>query len=167
MARTSIARGPEALELEAHLGELGGARLEPVAGGLVELDHLGEQQRLAGDAAVRHRPAHPLEHQPLVGGVLVDEDQPVLGLGDDIGGGDLAAGDAERVAGLRAADRRGGFGAGGGGEVAGARQPRRPSLPRRLGSRCRCGSRRVARRWIPAFAGMTARLGLPIGRRAA
>jgi hypothetical protein len=32
-----------------------------------------------------------------VGGVLVDEDEAVLGLGDDIGGGDLAAGDAEGV----------------------------------------------------------------------
>ena len=30
--------------------------------------------------------------------MLVDEDQPVLGLGDDIGGGDLAARDAEREA---------------------------------------------------------------------
>ena len=97
----------EALELEAHFVELGDARLDPVAGGLVELDHFGQQQRLAGDAAIGHRPAHPLEHQPLVGGVLVDEDEAVLGLGDDIGGGDLAAGDAERE-GLRPRHRRDG-----------------------------------------------------------
>ena len=32
-----------------------------------------------------------------MGGMLVDEDEAVLGLGDDIGGGDLAAGDAEGV----------------------------------------------------------------------
>ena len=60
-------------------------------------------------------PAHPLEHQPLVGGMLVDEDEAVLRLGDDIGGGDLAAGDSEREAlGFRRR-REGGFAAGLGG----------------------------------------------------
>ena len=43
-----------------------------------------------------HRRAHPLEHQPLVRGMLVDEHQAVLGLGDDIGARDLPARDAER-----------------------------------------------------------------------
>ena len=51
------------------------------------------------------RRAHPLEHQPLVRGMLVDDHQPVLGLGDDISRGDLAARDAERVVGDRR-DRR-------------------------------------------------------------
>ena len=69
---------------------------EPVAIGLVELDHFGDQQRLAGDRSALPRRAHPFEHQPLVRGMLVDDDQPVLGLGDDVGRGDLAAGDAER-----------------------------------------------------------------------
>jgi hypothetical protein len=55
-----------------------------------------------GSAAPGARPpaaarrAHPLEHQPLVRGMLVDDHQPVLGLGDDIGRRDLAARDAER-----------------------------------------------------------------------
>ena len=56
--------------------------------------------------------AHPLEHQPLVGGVLVDDHQPVLGFGDDIGGGDLPARDAERI-GRHRLDRRLGAGCGG------------------------------------------------------
>jgi hypothetical protein len=61
-----------------------------------------------------------------VGGVLVDEDQAVFRLGDDIGERDLAAGDAERVA-ERGGGRLGhGFGAGGGGEVAGGVVERRP-----------------------------------------
>jgi hypothetical protein len=34
--------------------------------------------------------------------MLVDDDQPVLGFGDDIGGGDLPARDAERVVGTGA-----------------------------------------------------------------
>ena len=60
------------------------------------------------------RGAHPFEHQPLVRGVLVDDHQPVLGLGDDVGRRDLPARDAERVARDRL-DRR--LGAGGGGVV--------------------------------------------------
>jgi len=43
-----------------------------------------------------------------VGGVLVDEDQAVLRLGDDVGLGDLAARDAEGVV-----DGFGGWGVGG------------------------------------------------------
>ena len=37
--------------------------------------------------------------------MLVDDHQPILGLGDDVGRGDLAARDAERIAGHRL-DRR-------------------------------------------------------------
>jgi len=48
-----------------------------------------------------------------VGGVLVDEDEAVLGFGDDVGGGDLAAGDAEGELVRRLGCR---FGAGGGSE---------------------------------------------------
>jgi hypothetical protein len=38
--------------------------------------------------------------------MLVDEDEAVLGLGDDIGGGDLAARDAEREGGGSGFGRR-------------------------------------------------------------
>jgi hypothetical protein len=54
-----------------------------------------------------------------VGGVLVDEDEAVLGLGDDIGGGDLAPGDSEREASRFGRRGEGGFAAGLGGEVVG------------------------------------------------
>ena len=47
-----IRGGAEALELETHLSELGDPFLERVALGLVELDDLGEQQRLARDSPV-------------------------------------------------------------------------------------------------------------------
>ena len=46
VARTRTARA-RTLELQAHLGQLGGPRLEPVAGGLVQFDHFGKEQRLA------------------------------------------------------------------------------------------------------------------------
>ena len=122
-------RRAEALDFEAELGEFGSGAFEPVAIGLVELDDFGDQQRLAGDGAAFARGAHALEHQPLVRGVLVDDDQAVLGLGDDIGRRDLAAGDAER----EARDRLdGGFGACGGRSVEEAlRLPQRSSLPRK------------------------------------
>ena len=63
-------------------------------------------------AAARRARAHPLEHQPLVRGMLVDDDQPVLGLGDDIGRGDLPARDAERDS----------FGTGGDGRLGASRR---------------------------------------------
>ena len=97
-ARTSIAAGPKRSMSRPKLGKLGRGAFEPVAVGFVELDHLGDQQGLARDRAALARRAHPFEHQPLVRGMLVDDDQPVLGLGDDIGRRDLAARDAERVA---------------------------------------------------------------------
>ena len=55
VARTSIARGPKRSSSRPISASSASARLEPVAGGLVELDHLGEEQRLAGDAAIGHR----------------------------------------------------------------------------------------------------------------
>ena len=96
-ARTRIAVGPEALDLQAQAGKLVGSRLDPVAVGLIELDHLGHQQRLARDRSAFPGRAHAFEHQPLVRGMLVDDDQPVLGLGDDIGRRDLPARDAQRI----------------------------------------------------------------------
>ena len=101
----------EAVEIEAEFAELGRARFEPIASRFVEFDHFGEEQRLAGDAAARHRLAHPFEHEPFVRGVLIDEDQPVWALGDDIGFRDLAAGDAEREVDRLGRGCVGGFGA--------------------------------------------------------
>jgi hypothetical protein len=78
--------------------------------GFIELDDFGEEQRLAGDPAALHRAAHPFEDEALVRGVLVDQDEAVLGLGDDIGLGDLPARDAEREV-DRLGTGRGGLGA--------------------------------------------------------
>ena len=103
--------GTEPLDRQAEPGERPGLLLEPVAGGFVELDHRGHQQRLArGDLVARPRGAQPFEHQALVRGVLVDDHQPVGGLGDDIGLRDLAARDAERIVRL-GRDRLGRLGA--------------------------------------------------------
>jgi hypothetical protein len=52
-------------------------------------------------------------------GVLVHDDEAVLGFGDDIGGGDLPPGDAEGEGGGLGWRFRGRFGAGLGGEVMG------------------------------------------------
>ena len=90
--------GAEAFERKAIVRQLRGAFLQPVAARLVEFDHFGQQQRLRGGFALtRPGRAQAFEHQPLVGGVLIDQNQAIFRLGDNIGLGDLAAGDAERV----------------------------------------------------------------------
>ena len=146
----------EALELEAHAGKLARRAFEPVAIGLVELDHFGDQQRLAGDRAALARGAHPFEHQPLVRGMLVDDHQAVLGFGDDIGRGDLPARDAEREARDRL-DR--GFGAGGGGVVEQALVFRHDRHSRESGNAPLAFE---AYGGTPAFAGMTNEVGIVV-----
>jgi len=99
----------EPLDLETEGGEGIGGGFESVAIRLVEVDHLGDEQGLTRDFSALPGAFHPLEHQSFVGGVLIDDDQSVLGFGDNISRGDLAAGDPER----ESRDRRGsGFGAG-------------------------------------------------------
>ena len=85
-ARTSMAAGPKRSIARPSSASCAGALLQPVAVRLVEFDHFGHQQRLAGATAPRRSGgAQPFEHQPFVRGVLIDDDQAVLGLGDDIG----------------------------------------------------------------------------------
>ena len=102
--RTRIDRRPEPFDFQPQIGQLGRRRLDPVAVGLVELDHFGNQQRLARDFPAVARGPHAFEDQPLVRGMLVDDHQPVLGFGDDVGRGDLPARNAERIV----RNRRGG-----------------------------------------------------------
>ena len=45
--------------------------------------------------------AHPFEHQPLMRRMLVDDDQPVLGFGNDIGGRHLSSRHPQRISGNR------------------------------------------------------------------
>ena len=88
--------GAERLEDQAEAGQLVGRAHDALGLGGVELDDLGDQQRLARDAAGLHLGLHALVDQPLVRGVLVDDDDAVAGLGDDIGLVQLGAGGAER-----------------------------------------------------------------------
>src|SRR5579883_1807869 len=64
--------GAKRLDHEAELGEFLGPRREPLHRGLLELDHLGDEQELARNAGRRHRILHTLVDQALVGGVLID-----------------------------------------------------------------------------------------------
>ena len=89
--------GPEAFDLEAEAGKLIRSRLDTVAVGFLQVDHLGHQQRLARDRSAFAGGAHAFQHQPLVRSMLVDDDQPVLCLGDDIGRCDLPPGNSQRI----------------------------------------------------------------------
>src|SRR6185437_2859999 len=66
--------GTERLDDEAELGELARAGDETRSVGLVELDHLGEEEELALDAAIAEMLLHPLVDEALMRGVLVDDD---------------------------------------------------------------------------------------------
>ncbi len=109
--------GAEGLDHQAQGLEFFGPCGDPLGLGGVEFDHFGQQQGLACDAAGRHLGLHALIDQALMGGVLVDDDHAIAGLGDDIGLVHLAAGRAERIVDgiehrlrrLGDAGRRGGF----------------------------------------------------------
>ena len=62
---------------------------------LVQLDDFGNEERLALDAAIVERPLHALVDEALMRGVLIDDDDAVVGLRDDIGVVQLRAGDAQ------------------------------------------------------------------------
>ena len=99
--------GAEGLDDQAHLGQFLGARGDALGLGGVQIDHLGRQQGLAGHGPLGHLGLHPLIDQPLVGGVLIDDDQTVAGLGDDIVGVELAPRGAQGVVeGVRGGVRR-------------------------------------------------------------
>ncbi len=98
-SRTSTERGAERLDHETEALKLGGGGAEARSGLAVELDHLRDEEDLAGDAAIGERPLQPLIDEALMRGVLIDDDQRVLGLGDDEGVVDLRARRAERIGG--------------------------------------------------------------------
>ena len=89
--------GPEPLQLQSEVRELGEGALKPVAIGLVELDHFRDEEVLTRPGSACPSSAEALEAKPFVRGVLVDDDEPVLRFGDDVGRRDLAASNAERV----------------------------------------------------------------------
>ena len=87
----------ERLEHQAHLGQLGGTGSEAPRAVLAQLDHFGQQQRLALHALGLELVLQPLVHQPLMGGVLVDDHHALVGLGHDVGLVELRARDAQRI----------------------------------------------------------------------
>ncbi len=70
---------------------------QPVAILFRNVDDFGDEQHLRGQPLGVQRLAHCFEDQPLMRGMLVDDDEPVLGLGDDIVGVDLRPRCAERI----------------------------------------------------------------------
>jgi hypothetical protein len=143
-------RRAETLDVEPHPGKLVSRGFEPVAFRLIEFDHFGDQQRLAGDCAaslcIGAGRAHAFEYQPLVRRVLVDDHQSIFGLGNDVGRCHLPAGNPKRVA-WHPLD--GGFCSSGGGMVEEAEifSQARHSRERR--------SPVFYFDWVPACAGMT------------
>ena len=105
-------RRAEPFEVEAEFLEFGDPRLQPVAGGFLQFDHFGQQQSLGRYTLPLHRAAHPLQRQPFMRGMLVDDDEAILGFRDDIGARHLSARDAERETATFRGRRSGGFGAG-------------------------------------------------------
>ena len=88
-------RRPEPFDIQSHAGQLGRGALQAIAIRLVEVDHFRHQQGLARDGASFPRRAHALQDQPLMRGMLVNDYEPVFGLCDDVGGGDLPPRDAK------------------------------------------------------------------------
>src|SRR5271157_180539 len=77
--------GAEALDDEAQRRELFGVRLEQRRRVRVEVDDERGEERLPHDALALALALQLLIDDPLVRRVLVDDDEPVRGLGDDIG----------------------------------------------------------------------------------
>ncbi len=65
---------------------------------VIELDHFGDEQDLARDPAIGESALQPFIDQPLMRGMLIDDDQRVSSLGDDEGAVNLRACGAERIA---------------------------------------------------------------------
>ena len=87
--------GAEGFDDQTQLGQFVGAGGDAVGFRRIEFDHLGRQQGLTGDGALGHLGLHPLIDEAFVGGVLVNHDEAVAGLGDDIGAVQLGPGGAE------------------------------------------------------------------------
>ena len=96
-------RCAEGLDHEAERSSSPAAPDRRCGGFGVELDHFGDQQHLAGDAAIGEGPLQPLIDEALMRRVLVDDDERILGLGDDEGVVHLRARSAERIGRLPAA----------------------------------------------------------------
>ena len=95
-SRTTTAPGPNASSTRPNSASSSARAGEPRRRRLVELDDLGQQQALARDAMRRQRLLHALVDEPLMRGVLVDQDDAGRGLGQDVGAVQLRPRGAER-----------------------------------------------------------------------
>ena len=86
---------PEGLDDETELGQLFGTLDEAIDVLFGHVDDLRDQQHLRLDA-LGDLPLQPFVDEALVGGVLIDDDEARLGLGNDVGLVDLGARRAER-----------------------------------------------------------------------
>ena len=80
VSRTITASGPKASITRPSSASSSGAGGNARDFGGIELHHFGNQQRLARDAAVCQRRLHALIDEPLMGGMLIDDDDAVGGL---------------------------------------------------------------------------------------
>ncbi len=88
---------PERLDREPDFRKLLGAARSRSTSSRGQLHHLRDQEHLARHGAAGKRRLQPLVDDALVRGVLVDDDQPVIGLRDDVVRVKLRAGGAERT----------------------------------------------------------------------
>ena len=89
--------GAEAFENEAAARDFGAVFEENRRVFVRHFDDFGDQQQLAGDAFAQQRGFKFFVDDAFVGGVLVDENDAVFGLGDDVGFVQLGAGEAETL----------------------------------------------------------------------
>ena len=89
--------GSEGFEHDAVTGEFVGARHKPLDVSFVELDDVGDQEKLPRHAGLRNCCLEPLIDDALVRGVLIDNDEPIARLRDDVSVVDLRTRRAERM----------------------------------------------------------------------
>lgn len=89
--------GTEGLDLQPEAGQCVGFGEEEGGLGVAEFYDFGDKEGLGRDAIAGRLLFQRLIDEALMGGVLVDEDNPVFGLGDDVGAVQLRARRAQRT----------------------------------------------------------------------
>ena len=89
--------GAEGFEHQPVAREFGGARHQPLDVGFVELDDVGDQQKLPRHAGLFDGGLEPLIDDALMRGVLIDDNKPIARLRDDVSVVNLCSRGAERM----------------------------------------------------------------------
>ena len=93
-SRTTTADAPNGSSTRPRRSSSPAAPAKRSGGLFLQLDHFGDEQELARDAAIGEGPLQPLIDEALMGRVLVDDDEGIFGGGDDEGVVELGAGRA-------------------------------------------------------------------------